>query len=49
MYQLNRCKPPVICYITDRSKAAFLIWFAVFAFLVTVSSVCLCDILVRFW
>ena len=30
-YPLNRFKPPVIFYITDRSKAVLLIWFSVLA------------------
>ena len=51
-YPFNRFKPPVIFYITDRSKAVLLIWFYVFAcfqcfgvsFCTFSSSVCLDDI-----
>ena len=48
-HPLNRFKPPVIFYITDRSNAIDLIWFSVFACLMLVSllflpSVCLDDI-----
>ena len=41
-YPLNRCKPPVVFNITDRSKAVLLTWFSVFAFLVSVSVSFLC-------
>ena len=30
LYRLNRLKPPVIFYVTDRSKAVLLIWLSVF-------------------
>ena len=46
---LHRFKPPVIFYITGRSKPVGLIWFSVLLVLVSVSvllspSVCLDDI-----